>query len=109
MPVGGGVRRQVLLVIADTVSIEKRLIHQIFGDENPGDGVHQRGVGARADGDPFVLAAGGGVGIAWVDDDHACLRAFPRMLQMIGNAGAAHACFRRVIAEHHHQFGIDDV
>ncbi|MNT10064.1 hypothetical protein D3C72_1448780 [compost metagenome] len=37
------------------------------------------------------------------------MRTFTRLLQIIGNAAAAHPRFRRVVTEHHHQLAVFDV
>ncbi len=109
MAVGRGAFRQRRFVVPDTVFIQEGLIDEIFVDQYPGDTGHQRGVGARTDGDPLVFASGSRIGVTRIDDDHARIRAFARLLKVIGDPAAAHARFRRVITEHHHQLAVFDI
>ena len=96
-------------VIADAVFIEERPIDQILTNQYPGDSGHQRGIGARTDGDPFIFPPGGSIGIAGVNDNHPRVGAFSGRLQIPGDTAAAHAGVRRVVAEHHHQFAVFDI
>ena len=96
-------------VVADAVFIQERLIDQILVNQYPGDTGYQCGVGAWTDRDPFIFPPGGSIGIAGVNDNHARVGAFAGLLEIPGNAAAAHAGFRRVIAEHHHQSAVFDI
>lgn len=101
--------RQRLLIVADAVFIKERLIHQILVNQHPGDTGDQRGVRAGANGDPLIFATGGGIGVARIDNDHPHVGALAGLFQIPGNAAAAHAGFRRVVAEHHHQLAVFNI
>ena len=101
--------RQRLLIVADAVFIKERLIHQILVNQHPGDTGDQRGVRAGANGDPLIFATGGGIGVARIDNDHPRVGALAGLFQIPGNAAAAHAGFRRVVAEHHHQLTVFNI
>ena len=101
--------RERFLVVANAVFIKERLVHQIFVNQHPGDTGHQRGVGAGANGDPLIFPTGGGIGVARIDDDHSRVRALAGLLQIPGNAAAAHPGLRRIVAEHHHQLAVFNI
>ena len=109
MTIRGGTFRQRFFVVANAVFVQERLVNQVFVDQYPGNPRHQGGIATRTDRDPLVFASGCRIGIARVDDNHACVRTLAGLLKIVSNPAAAHARFRRVIAEHHHQFGIFDI
>ena len=100
---------QGFLVIADAVFIQERLIDEVFGDHHPRQRGDQRCIGTRTDWDPLVFTSGAGVGIAWVDDDHAGIGFGAGLFEVIGYPAAAHAGFARIITEQHHQLTVFDI
>ena len=101
--------RQGFFVITYAVFIEEGLVDEVFINQHPRNTCHQCGIGARTNRDPLVFAACGGVGVARIDNDHPCVRAFACLFKVVSDPAAAHARFCRIIAEHHHQFGVFDI
>ena len=101
--------RQRFFVVADAVLVEERLVDQIFVNHYPCQTGHQRGIGPWTNRDPFIFTSGCRVGIARIDDNHTRVGPLASLLKIIGNPAPAHARFRRVVAEHHHQFGVFDI
>ena len=101
--------RQRFLIVANAVFVEEWLVDKILVYQHPGDTGDQRGVRAGTNRDPLIFPTGGGIGVARVDNDHPRVRALASLLQIPGNAAAAHPGFRRVIAEHHHQLAVFNI
>ncbi|MNE43375.1 hypothetical protein D3C80_1375450 [compost metagenome] len=85
------------------------MVDQILADQYVRQSGDQSGISAWPDRDPLIFPPGGRIRITRIDDDHARVRTFPSLLQEVGDATAAHAGFRRIVAEQHHQLAVGDI
>ena len=94
---------QRLLVEANAVLVEEVPVHQVLLDHLVRKPRHQRGVGARHDGDPLHVLVGGQVVAARVDAYYAHALLLARDRQIVAQPVARHARLGRRVAEQHHE------
>jgi hypothetical protein len=97
------------LVITQTMTVQKGLVHQALGDQHMGQSAHQGRVGAGPDGYPFIRESGDGVGVPWIDHDDAHPAFLFGHYQVADGAAAAHAGFGRVVAKEDRQLAVDQI
>ncbi len=95
-----------LLVIAHAVGVQEVEVHQVVLDEVVGDAGHQRGVGARVDGQPLVGVAHDGVVHAVVDHIDLRARALAQVHPVVVRGQAALARLGGAGAEDEHELGV---
>ncbi len=97
-----------VLVVADAVLVQEALVHLVVRDPLVRDGGRQRGVGAGTDGQPLVRVSRARLVHAVVDVDDLAAAAgdgLAHLREVPHGVRAAHAGFRRAVAEHHHEVG----